>query len=75
MVIRCTGFRPALAPLAPLQLRDRHGRIANDGTRAISEPRLHPLGYGDGTGAASAPLIAVGQTARNAAQQIRDLLR
>ncbi|MEV6654763.1 ArsO family NAD(P)H-dependent flavin-containing monooxygenase [Streptomyces sp. NPDC051219] len=73
-VIWCTGFRPALAHLAPLGLRGRRGHIATDGTRAIGEPRLHLLGYGDWTGPASATLIGVGRTARDASQQIRDLL-
>ncbi|MEU8870180.1 ArsO family NAD(P)H-dependent flavin-containing monooxygenase [Streptomyces javensis] len=74
-VIWCTGFRPALAHLTPLQLRGGRGHIATDGTRAIGEPRLHLLGYGDWTGPASATLIGVGRTARDAAQQIRILLR
>lgn len=74
-VIWCTGFRPALAHLAPLGLRGRRGRIATDGTRAVAEPRLHLIGYGDWTGPASATLIGVGRTARDASQRIRDLLR
>jgi putative flavoprotein involved in K+ transport len=74
-VIWCTGFRPALAHLAPLGLRGRRGHIATDGTRAIAEPRLHLIGYGDWTGPASATLIGVGRTARDASQRVRDLLR
>ncbi|AJP00565.1 pyridine nucleotide-disulfide oxidoreductase [Streptomyces cyaneogriseus subsp. noncyanogenus] len=74
-VIWCTGFRPALAHLAPLGLRGRRGHIATDGTRAIAEPRLHLIGYGDWTGPASATLIGVGRRARDASQRIRDLLR
>ncbi|MCL7425388.1 ArsO family NAD(P)H-dependent flavin-containing monooxygenase [Streptomyces sp. YS415] len=69
-IIWCTGFRPALSHLAPLQLRGQRGRIATEGTRAVDEPRLHLLGYGDWTGPASATLIGVGRTAREAAQQI-----
>jgi putative flavoprotein involved in K+ transport len=74
-IIWCTGFRPALSHLAPLRLRGRRGHIAAAGTRAVDEPRLHLLGYGDWTGPASATLIGVGRTARDAARQIRDLLR
>ncbi|MFD4975940.1 ArsO family NAD(P)H-dependent flavin-containing monooxygenase [Streptomyces sp. NPDC058424] len=74
-VIWCSGFRPALSHLGPLQLRDTRGHIATEGTRAVGEPRLHLLGYGDWTGPASATLIGVGRTARGAAQQIRDVLR
>ncbi|MFE2936776.1 ArsO family NAD(P)H-dependent flavin-containing monooxygenase [Streptomyces sp. NPDC059278] len=73
-VIWCTGFRPALSHIAPLGLRGTLGRIATDGTRAVGEPRLHLLGYGDWTGPASATLIGVGRPARDAVQQITDLL-
>lgn len=73
-VIWCTGFRPALAPFAALRLRGARGHIATAGTRAVDEPRLHLLGYGDWTGPASATLIGVGRPARDAARQIRDLL-
>ncbi|POX56471.1 pyridine nucleotide-disulfide oxidoreductase [Streptomyces sp. Ru71] len=69
-IIWCTGFRPALSHLAPLRLRDRRGHIAVDGTRAVDEPRLHLLGYGDWTGPASATLIGVGRSAREAAREI-----
>ena len=74
-LIWCTGFRPALRHLAPLRLRDARGRIPTAGTRAVSEPRLHLLGYGDWTGPASATLIGVGRSARDAAREIADLLR
>ncbi|MHC6630349.1 ArsO family NAD(P)H-dependent flavin-containing monooxygenase [Streptomyces globosus] len=73
-VIWCTGFRPALAHLAGLRLRGTRGRIATDGTRAVDDPRLHLLGYGDWTGPASATLIGVGRPAREAARRIADVL-
>jgi putative flavoprotein involved in K+ transport len=73
-VIWCTGFRPALAHLAPLRLRGTHGRIPTEGTRALGEPRLHLLGYGDWTGPASATLIGVGMAARSAVADIAALL-
>ncbi|MFG2336217.1 ArsO family NAD(P)H-dependent flavin-containing monooxygenase [Streptomyces yangpuensis] len=74
-IVWCTGFRPALAPFAPLRLRGTRGRIAMDGTRAVDEPRLHLLGHGDWTGPASATLIGVGRPARDAAREIAGLLR
>ncbi|MEV6961973.1 ArsO family NAD(P)H-dependent flavin-containing monooxygenase [Streptomyces sp. NPDC051207] len=74
-VIWCTGFRPALSHLAPLGLRGPRGHIATAGTRAVDEPRLHLLGYGDWTGPASATLIGVGRPARDAAREIGELLR
>jgi putative flavoprotein involved in K+ transport len=73
-VIWCTGFRPALSHLAPLGLRGPRGHIATAGTRAVDEPRLHLLGYGDWTGPASATLIGVGRPARDAAREIAQLL-
>ena len=73
-VIWCTGFRPALSHLAPLGLRDASGRIETRGTQAVSEPRLHLLGYGDWTGPASATLIGVGRPARDAVAAIGELL-
>ncbi|MFJ6783274.1 ArsO family NAD(P)H-dependent flavin-containing monooxygenase [Streptomyces yangpuensis] len=74
-IIWCTGFRPALAHFSALRLRGTRGHIATTGTRAVDEPRLHLLGYGDWTGPASATLIGVGRPARDAARQIRELLR
>ncbi|WP_445525727.1 ArsO family NAD(P)H-dependent flavin-containing monooxygenase [Streptomyces cyslabdanicus] len=73
-IVWCTGFRPALAHLAPLGLRGPRGRIPTAGTRAVAEPRLHLLGYGDWTGPASATLIGVGRPARDAARDIAQLL-
>ncbi|MFD3843653.1 ArsO family NAD(P)H-dependent flavin-containing monooxygenase [Streptomyces sp. NPDC058642] len=73
-VIWCTGFRPALSHLAPLRLRGRRGHFATEDTRAVDEPRLHLLGYGDWTGPASATLIGVGRPARDAAREISTLL-
>ncbi|MFD7121860.1 ArsO family NAD(P)H-dependent flavin-containing monooxygenase [Streptomyces sp. NPDC059922] len=74
-VLWCTGFRPALSHLAPLALRGPRGHIPTNGTRAVGEPRLHLLGYGDWTGPASATLIGVGRPARDAAREIAALLR
>ncbi|MGW6563939.1 ArsO family NAD(P)H-dependent flavin-containing monooxygenase [Streptomyces sp. NPDC054975] len=73
-IIWCTGFRPALAHLAPLGLRGPRGHIPTTGTQALGEPRLHLVGYGDWTGPASATLIGVGRPAREAARTIADLL-
>ncbi|TJZ57447.1 NAD(P)/FAD-dependent oxidoreductase [Streptomyces piniterrae] len=74
VIIWCTGFRPALSHLAPLGLRDQRGHIPTGGTRALGEPRLHLLGYGDWTGPASATLIGVGRPARDAAREIAQRL-
>ncbi|WJV48950.1 ArsO family NAD(P)H-dependent flavin-containing monooxygenase [Streptomyces flavofungini] len=73
-VIWCTGFRPTLGHLVPLGLRGPRGRIPTVGTRAVDEPRLYLLGYGDWTGPASATLIGVGRPARDTARSIAELL-
>ncbi|GAA1393027.1 ArsO family NAD(P)H-dependent flavin-containing monooxygenase [Catellatospora coxensis] len=73
-VIWATGFRPALAHLAPLRLRRDNGYVVTDGTRYRHDRHLHLLGYGDWTGPASATLIGVGPAARDMAAQIRDTL-
>ncbi len=69
-IIWCTGFRPDLGHLAPLRLRGAGGLIPTEGTRALDEPRLHLLGYGDWTGPASATLIGADRTARTAVAQV-----
>ena len=71
-IIWCTGFRPSLAHLAPLDLG---ARIAVAGTRSLAQPRLWLVGYGDWTGFASATLIGVGRTARATVAEIGEALR
>ena len=69
----CTGFRPALGHLRPLGVLDGRGRAAVGGaagTRALGEPRLWLVGYGDWTGFASATLIGVGRSARATVEEI-----
>ncbi len=76
VILWCTGFRPDLPHLAPLGLRRDGIHPATTGTRAVDEPRLHLVGYGDWTGPASATLIGVGRTAREAVREIAaDLAR
>lgn len=69
-VIWATGFRPALEHLRPLGVVDAAGRVAVRGTRALAEPRLWLLGYGEWTGFASATLIGVGRSARATVEEI-----
>lgn len=70
VVIWCTGFKFALDHLAPLGVLEPDGYIEVMGTRAVREPRLWLVGYGDWTGYASATLIGVGRTARSTVEQI-----
>jgi cation diffusion facilitator CzcD-associated flavoprotein CzcO len=79
-VVLATGFRPALAHLAPLGVADPVGRVAvrrgpSGATRAAAEPRLWLVGYGDWTGFASATLIGVGRWARATVHEIVAALR
>jgi putative flavoprotein involved in K+ transport len=74
-IIWCTGFRPALAHLAPLGLGRLDGRIVTAGTRARDDDRVHLLGYGDWTGAASATLVGAGRTARGIVHEIATRLQ
>jgi putative flavoprotein involved in K+ transport len=64
-IIWCTGFGFDLRHLAPLDLsHDATGIPRTNGSRSLDEPRLHFLGYGDWTGAASATIIGAARTAK-----------
>ena len=69
-VIWCTGFRPALAHLAPLEVIEADGRVAMGGTRSVKEAALWLVGYGDWTGTASATLVGVLRTARSTVNEV-----
>ena len=69
-VIWATGFRPALAHLAPLGIIGADGRVETYGTRSTALRRLWLVGYGEWTGYASATLIGVGRSARATVEQI-----
>lgn len=45
-ILWATGFRPALAHLGPLGLRNERGGIVMRGTQVAAEPRVHLVGYG-----------------------------
>jgi putative flavoprotein involved in K+ transport len=75
-IIWCTGFRPALDHLAPLGLVGPDGRVrVGPHGRAVGEPRLWLLGYGDWTGTASATLAGITRAAREAVGSVDALLR
>jgi putative flavoprotein involved in K+ transport len=75
VVIWCTGFRPALDHVAPLGIVEADGHIVVNGTRAIREPQLWLVGYGDWTSFASATILGVGRTARATVAEIDATLR
>lgn len=75
LTMREPRFRPAPRHLQPLGLRDVDtGRIELDGAHVVGEPGLVFLGYDDWTGPASATLIGVGRTARDAITALDDEL-
>ncbi|MEB3369870.1 NAD(P)-binding domain-containing protein [Saccharopolyspora mangrovi] len=45
-ILWATGFRPALAHLDPLGLRNELGGIRMRGTQVVGEPRVHLVGFG-----------------------------
>lgn len=70
VILWCTGWRAALDHLAPLGLRGPGGGITMDGTRVVTEPRLHLVGYGP-----SASTVGANRAGRQAVREIRALLR
>lgn len=69
-IIWCTGFRPALDYLGPLNVLEDDGRVPVKGQQAIKEPRLWLAGYGDWTGPGSATLMGAARTARDLARDL-----
>ena len=45
----CTGFRPTLEHLAPLEVLNPAGHIGVQGGHAVGDPWLWLVGYGDWT--------------------------
>ncbi|GEK80229.1 NAD(P)-binding domain-containing protein [Agrococcus baldri] len=45
-ILWATGFKPDLAHLAPLGLRNELGAVQVAGTRTVAEPRVHLIGFG-----------------------------
>jgi cation diffusion facilitator CzcD-associated flavoprotein CzcO len=77
-VIFATGFRAALAHLAPLGVVNADGRVAmaegGAGTRVVAPLPLWLVGYGEWTGFASATLIGVGRSARATVTEVEGIL-
>ena len=68
-VLWATGFRPDIAHLAPLQLREASGGIALDGTQAVRDARVQLVGYGP-----SASTIGANRAGRIAARNVLRVL-
>ncbi|HTN54661.1 MAG TPA: FAD-dependent oxidoreductase, partial [Microbacterium sp.] len=69
-ILWATGFRPAIAHLAPLHLRSPQGGIQLDrrgrGTTAVADPRIQLVGYGP-----SASTIGANRAGRAAAKGVQ----
>jgi cation diffusion facilitator CzcD-associated flavoprotein CzcO len=70
VILWATGFRPAVAHLAPLRLRSPRGGITLDGTTAVADPRVQLVGYGP-----SASTIGANRAGRAAASAVVRRLR
>ena len=74
VILWATGFRPAIAHLAPLRLRSANGGIQLDrngrGTTAVVDPRVQLVGYGP-----SASTIGANRAGRTAASAVSRYLR
>ncbi|MEV6765709.1 NAD(P)-binding domain-containing protein [Streptomyces sp. NPDC051105] len=69
VILWATGFRAALDHLTPLRLREPGGGIRVEGTRSVTDPRVHLVGYGP-----SASTIGANRAGREAVRDIRRLL-
>ena len=70
VILWATGFRQAIAHLAPLRLRSDLGGIAMDGTAVAADPRIHLVGYGP-----SQSTVGANRAGRAAATAVSRLLR
>ena len=70
VILWATGFRQAVAHLAPLHLRGDLGGIAMNGTAVAADPRIHLIGYGP-----SQSTVGANRAGRAAATAVSQLLR
>ncbi len=69
-ILWATGFKPSIAHLDPLQLRNELGAIRMVDTRVADEPRVHLIGYGP-----SQSTVGANRSGRAAVAEIRRALR
>lgn len=74
VVIFCTGFKPFLKHLEPLNVINADGTADTTGTRSNAVVGLWFVGYGNWTGFASATLIGVGRSAKTTVEQISEYI-
>ncbi len=69
-ILWATGFKPSLAHLDPLRLRNALGGIVMSGTQVVAEPRVQLIGYGP-----SQSTVGANRAGRDAAAVIARRLR
>ncbi len=74
-IIFCTGFKPSLAFLEQLPVTVKFDKIHTSDTRSRELPGLWMIGYGSWTGFASATVVGVGRSAKQAALEIVEFLK
>jgi hypothetical protein len=70
VILWATGFRAALAHLAPLHLQNELGGIRMRGTEVVAEPRVHLIGFGP-----SQSTVGANRAGRSAVVEITRRLR
>ena len=73
-IIWCTGFKPALEHLAPLDVIEANGKVLTEQGQSLKEPRLWLFGYGDWVSPAAATIIGAGRSARENVPALLDFL-
>jgi len=74
VVIFCTGFKPSLKHLEPLNVVTTECKAETLGTKSMQVEGLWFIGYGNWTGFASATLIGVGRSAKVTVEEISTYL-
>lgn len=69
VLLWATGYKPALAHLEPLGLRNERGVVQVAGTRAVVEPRVHLVGFGP-----SQSTVGANRAGRAAVREVDRLL-
>ena len=69
-IIFCTGFKPSIKHLEPLNVMNGDSKADTTGTKSNLVAGLWFVGYGNWTGFASATLIGVGRSAKATAEEV-----
>ena len=70
VILWATGFKPSIAHLDPLKLRNERGGIQLDGTQVVKDPRIQLVGFGP-----SQSTVGANRAGREAVRRIRRYLK